>query len=385
MRIGLSFILFFTIFITIYGGVHYYIFSNIVKLIKLSLKLKIILVVLFISMTISMPLSRITEYLYPDTGKKLTLASYIWMGFIFYVFILFLIRSILLYLEKIIGILKRQELFFIKNILSNSIVLPLIILLSVITCIYSYNEALDIKINTLQIPDYRSHPVNIIQISDVHLGTIVGHERLSKIISLINDANPDILVITGDLIDSDLDNIDKLSPLLSAVKPRYGKYAVTGNHEFYAGIDKAQKFYKDAGIKLLRDEVEIIPGILNIIGVDDPAVKIIGTNIKRKDIYQLTKETDKKLFTLLLNHQPKDFDIAESLGVNMQLSGHTHNGQIFPFNLLVYIFYHPVTGLHKINNAFLYISKGTGTWGPPMRFLSQPEVTLIKITDNMKP
>jgi predicted MPP superfamily phosphohydrolase len=169
--------------------------------------------------------------------------------------------------------------------------------------------------------------------------------------------------------------------MLATVDPPLGKFAIAGNHEFYAGIRQSGRFLRAAGFKFLRNEDFELNGLINLVGVDDPAGKRrypeIGQVGKEEKI--LLADLDSERFTLLLKHRPT-VEI-ESLGrFDLQLSGHTHGGQIFPFNLITRLFYPRERGLYRLDKeSVLYVSRGTGTWGPPMRFLSPPEVTLIEL------
>jgi hypothetical protein len=157
-----------------------------------------------------------------------------------------------------------------------------------------------------------------------------------------------------------------------------GKYAVTGNHEFYAGIGPALDFTRRAGFTVLRGELAIVGGILRIAGVDDPAGEAMGAGSRRLEAETLGGEPS-SLFTLLLKHRPVLSADAQSR-VDLQLSGHTHRGQIFPFRFLVRLSYPFLAGLYaREDGGALYVSRGTGTWGPRMRFLSSPEITVIDI------
>jgi predicted MPP superfamily phosphohydrolase len=218
----------------------------------------------------------------------------------------------------------------------------------------------------------------VAQISDVHLGLIVGKSRLNRILEKVKDASPDILVSTGDLVDGQMDELDTLTDMIKNIPTTYGKFAVTGNHEFYAGLDRALAFTKKAGFTILRGKGLTISNILNIAGVDDPAGKRYVPSLLVSEKALLEKMPGDK-FTLFLKHQP--VISSESIGrFDLQLSGHTHKGQIFPFYLFTKLFYRMHSGLSKLNgNALLYVSRGSGTWGPPVRFLSPPEVTIIDI------
>ncbi|MFA6464649.1 MAG: hypothetical protein WCT30_02770, partial [Desulfurivibrionaceae bacterium] len=171
--------------------------------------------------------------------------------------------------------------------------------------------------------------------------------------------------------------LSKEVELLAAYNPRLGKFAITGNHEFYAGLQEALDFTRESGFTLLRQQRVTVGGI-NIVGVDDPTVKASDHEPVVSE-HEFLAAQPKENFTLLLKHRP-DID-PNSVGLfDLQLSGHTHKGQIFPFNLLTWFFYpHRAGELTRLHSGFLYLSRGTGTWGPPIRFLAPPEVTIIDL------
>ncbi|NIO03267.1 MAG: metallophosphoesterase, partial [Proteobacteria bacterium] len=218
----------------------------------------------------------------------------------------------------------------------------------------------------------------IVQISDVHLGLIVRHERLKRILTRFERAEPDLLVSTGDLVDGQIDSLKGLVEPLKAIKPKYGKFAITGNHEFYAGLDHALDFTEKAGFQILRGEASTIANMINIAGVDDATGEYFGL-VKGVSEKELLSQLPRDKFTLFLKHRPISDGHAQGL-FDLQLSGHTHRGQIFPFTLITRIFFSYDAGLVQLpNNSYLYTSRGSGTWGPPIRFLSPPEVTIIKL------
>jgi len=211
----------------------------------------------------------------------------------------------------------------------------------------------------------------------VHLGLTVREARLKRILARVREAQPDILVSTGDLVDGQLNHFVKEAALLAAVNPPLGKFAITGNHEFYAGLEDAAAFTEKSGFTLLRQQ-GVVVGTINVVGVDDPAITSSAQEPAAPERYVLAAQP-RENFTLLLKHRP-EIDL-ESLGLfDLQLSGHTHKGQIFPFNLLTWFFYPQRAGrLTGLESGFLYLSRGTGTWGPPIRFLAPPEVTIIDL------
>ena len=184
-----------------------------------------------------------------------------------------------------------------------------------------------VKIATSKIPVHTG-PLRIVQISDVHLGLTVGGDRLKRIMRLVREAHPDIFVSTGDLVDGRMDDQQETLELLQAITPRYGKFAITGNHEFYAGLGQALAFTKRAGFRVLRGEAVTVGDVINIVGVDDPSGPGYGSSSTGEKA--VLSSAHKERFTLFLKHRP--VVDAESAGLfDLQLSGHVHDGQIFPF------------------------------------------------------
>ncbi|MCX5812626.1 MAG: metallophosphoesterase [Proteobacteria bacterium] len=258
-------------------------------------------------------------------------------------------------------------------------VVPLICSLFVVA--YGYYEAGQIKterliIKTDKIPKEIKR-LKIVQISDIHVGLIIRQRTLEKIASEIRKINPDILVSTGDIVDGQINHLNEFIDPLKSVNPPYGKFAVTGNHEFYAGIESSLDFMRKAGFTVLRGRSVIAGGIINIAGVDDTA----GRPYSHVEISEnvLLSSLPKGLFTVLLKHKPVIDRAAIDL-FDLQLSGHTHKGQIFPFNFITRLFFPMYNGFFKLSDvSYLYVSRGSGTWGPPVRFLAPPEITVIEL------
>jgi predicted MPP superfamily phosphohydrolase len=224
-----------------------------------------------------------------------------------------------------------------------------------------------------------SPALRVAVISDVHLGALVGVRRLRAILERVRALAPDVLVSAGDLIDGQADRLDRLAALLAQYQPRYGKFAVTGNHEYFVGLEQALAFHGRAGFTMLRGDAVAVGGLITFAGVDDPIGKRLGVPAET-DEPRLFQRCPPGRFTILVKHQPRvDDRVVDS--IDLQVSGHVHKGQIFPFGLLVRLFYPLGTGLRPISDrGWLYVSRGTGTWGPPMRVAAAPEITLIEIT-----
>lgn len=300
--------------------------------------------------------------------------AYPWMGFIFLSFMAFLLAGVFSLLSRLINALLHTH---IPTLAGPGATLAIIgIVLAV--CVYGYFEARDIRIEritikTAKLPE-NVERVKIAQISDVHLGLLVRAKRLKSIVEKIQSENPDILVSTGDLVDGTFHKADKINGLMLQLRPPLGKYAVTGNHEYYAGLDDSIEFTRGMGFKMLRGETETLADTLNIAGVDDP---VAGMGAEENRL--LSSSSQNGLFTLFLKHRPEVKESSKGL-FDLQLSGHTHRGQIFPFRLIVKRVYPMLDGRYDVGKgSTLYTSRGTGTWGPPMRVLAPPEVTIIEL------
>ena len=218
----------------------------------------------------------------------------------------------------------------------------------------------------------------IVQISDIHFSIINKKELAEKIVRQINQLEPDLVVCTGDLIDRGLPNEAAVITRLNAVKTRYGMYAVTGNHEFYTGIEKATAFITQAGFKMIRNQFIPVAGWINLVGVDDPAGRNFPSEIYLQED-EILKNIPSGKMNILLKHQPSVNPNSRDL-FTLQLSGHVHKGQIFPFSLITALLYRYHSGYFELSpKSHLYVSRGTGTWGPPIRFLAPPEITVIEI------
>lgn len=235
-------------------------------------------------------------------------------------------------------------------------------------------EEVEIKIKDLQ------KPYSIVQLSDVHIGGLVDKDFIANIVKKVNALNPDVVVITGDLVDVDLEYAKPALDELKNIKSKYGNYFIVGNHEYFHGVVSIIKYVNTLNFKTLENENVYIGKEdegFNLAGVYD----VFGYNI---DAYKpdLKKALDGRLInnpTVLLSHQPKF--IEEVKDVDLMLSGHTHGGQIFPFNYLVKLQQPYVKGLHQHNEQTqIYINKGTGFWGPPMRLGASSEITHITIS-----
>lgn len=365
-------ILFLIVFFSLYGSIHLYAFLKMRSHLSLSTGLSVFIAIFMLFMTFAPLIIRIVERQgLEGAAVFLSWIGYLWMA------VLFLFFSFSIASDVVIMTLKRA---FPSASGLKPLAFYLSISLSFLFTIYGYIDARNIRIEKIEIKSEKiRRPLRIVQISDVHIGLIVRGERLKRIINKVREAGPDILVSTGDLVDGQIDRLEGIAELLSEIRPPYGKYAITGNHEYYAGLKQALSFTEKAGFIVLRGEAVYLPELnLTIAGVDDPAGKRYGLY---RDIPEekLLGGLEAGSFILFLKHRPIINSTARGL-FDLQLSGHTHKGQIFPFSILTRFYYPRDAGcLSDINGCYLYVSRGSGTWGPPVRVFAPPEVTVIEL------
>lgn len=378
--------LFIIIFILLYGGLHFYMFYKAKTALAFSTSTSIFVLLFMLVMVFAPILVRLSEKWGSEFITSLVAyVGYTWMAILVLFFCTSIVIDLLRFLVYLGGLISQRDFSSITHLTSYYFFAPL--LLSILITTYGYFEARNIHvervtIKTAKIPQGIDR-LKIVQISDVHLGVLVGEERLKKILEEVKKANPDILVSTGDLVDGEMYNMAGLMRLLIEINPRYGKFAVTGNHEFYAGIDKALDFTKNSGFTVLRGEERTVAGCLNVAGVDDPAGKPFGVHEQRSE-KELLLSLPPGNFTLFLKHRP--LVNKDAVGFfDLQLSGHAHRGQIFPFSVITRLVY-PIDhgGMQLGNGSYLYVSKGAGTWGPPIRFMAPPDIVLIELVPEEK-
>lgn len=291
----------------------------------------------------------------------------IWLGFLLY---------------SIIGFTITDILYWCKVLRSRRLRLYIPIIGTIILLIYGnikYHHP-SIERYTIELNDngerlQQSTPFRIVVASDIHLGHSTGKAQLNKYVELINGENPDLILLAGDIIDNDIRPIvnDKMDEELSRLNSTYGTYAVVGNHEYISGIDESLNFLNKTDIIILRDSVVTIADKIQIIGRDD------RSNHKRKPLESLIAQTHDTIPTLLLDHQPYNLKQADSLEIDIQCYGHTHNGQMWPLNLLIKNMYEQGSGYRKWGNSHIFVSSGLSLWGPKFRIGTQSEIIVIDL------
>ncbi|MDR1943767.1 MAG: metallophosphoesterase, partial [Synergistaceae bacterium] len=232
-------------------------------------------------------------------------------------------------------------------------------------------------------------PIKIAVISDLHLGRFVGPGHLKRVADLVNSRSPDIVLIAGDTIDDagflkNKRRKEMTASIFESLKPRLGVWAVPGNHDYYAGIEDSVSFLQSCDVKVLSDEWAAPGWEMLLIGRDDPAGGRYGRErTSLRSIISNAKTTlgpaAEHLPIVVLDHQPHNLEESRSEGVALQISGHTHRGQLFPVNFIVAWLFEKHYGPYKKGDTNYYISSGAGTWGPPIRTIGRPEVVFVSL------
>ncbi|SCG54946.1 metallophosphoesterase [Micromonospora humi] len=223
--------------------------------------------------------------------------------------------------------------------------------------------------------------LRIATVSDIHLGPLRGRAHTERIVAMINRLDADLVAVVGDLVDGSVAELGAAAEPLRDLRSRYGSFFVTGNHEYYSGVEEWVREVDRLGLRVLqneRQEIRARGGVLDLAGVND--VTADGTGLAAPADYAAALgDRDPSRPVVLLAHQPVAAHEAAKFGVDLQLSGHTHGGQMVPFNLAVKLQQPVVSGLGEVDGTKVYVTNGAGFWGPPVRVGAPPQVTLVEL------
>ncbi|MBS1198980.1 MAG: metallophosphoesterase [Proteobacteria bacterium] len=374
--------LFLTVVLTLYGAMHWYALGKAWRALPQSKSLKLALFLAGFILTLSPFFVRLLERQdWHSAAVVMAWISYTWMGFV----LLFFCVGIFIDLCRV-----AVRLFKCRWLLSEKMAFSLTGLLAFVLLGIGFYEAQNIQVEkiTITTPKLAAGQVTIAQISDLHLGPMIGARYLDRVVAKLAEIKPDIVVATGDIVDGQGDHLNSLARHFHGYRPPHGAYAVTGNHEYYVGLEHSLRFLRNAGFTVLRAESARRTGIV-LAGVDDmPRGNVQNPDI-RADVRQALTGVGREDFVVLLKHKPI---IESGAAFDLQLSGHTHGGQILPFAYPTRLINGVPTGLIPLGDGRqLYVSRGVGTWGPPIRLFAEPEITLITIksskgnSDSVKP
>ena len=382
MKAG-SFIIFFSIVLSVYGLVYYYIFRHGLQALELLPGLKPWYIGICTFSASAYLIARFLQRIYPSVlVDVMTWVGSFWIAAMVY----FLVAVLLIDLVRLI-------IYFIPGFSLSSLpgylhlkawlmagIIGLVGLVLVVGHYFAVHPRivnLDLTINKKA---GTRKSLNAVMVSDVHFGTIIGKNRVTKLVNQLNSLHPDIILFAGDLVDEDLGPVirQNLGENLTNLKAPLGVWAITGNHEYIGGAEPAVKYLQDHGIRFLRDEVVLVDSSFFLAGREDRDSKRFSS-VKRLSVEELLAKADLSYPVILMDHQPFELGKAAAAGADLQLSGHTHNGQFWPFNYITNAIFEVSHGYKKIGNTHFYVSTGYGSWGPPVRLGARPEIVQLKL------
>jgi uncharacterized protein len=378
----INFVIFFSIFLTVYSLVNFYIFIHGRQALSPYPALKAPYLALFLFLALSYIIGRILERLWLSAVSDV----FVWIGsFWLAMFFYFLLIVIVIDLARLINYILPFFHYLAKDYNKLKLTVLLISIGVALAIIVSgYINACFVRVRALDLSIAKKSNVREIKVvaaSDIHLGTIVGRKRFCRIVNKINALEPDLILLPGDIVDEDLAPVirENLGEALLNLKAKYGVYAVTGNHEFIGGVEPAVAYLQQHGVTMLRDEVVELKEGFYLIGREDRSSRQFSGRV-RKNLPELMSGIDSTCPIILMDHQPFGLEEAAENGVDLQLSGHTHHGQLWPLNFITKAIYEDSWGYLKKGNTHVYVSCGAGTWGPPLRLGSRAEIIQINLT-----
>jgi len=375
-----QFLIFLTIVLTIYSLTNLYIFLKGYHSITSSRETKILYTLIFLILASSFVAGKVLEATHSTVFSDiLNIIGGFWMGFILYAFLLLLISDIGGLVLRVPGIIGPNNILIYRKwaFLGTLLISVLLISGGFINAVIPVVKKYDVTINKFagEVKNLR-----IAAVSDVHLGSIIRKRSLRKLSEIFREMKPDVVFLLGDIVDGELGPVMRgdLLKYFTIPETADGLYAITGNHEFIGGADRTIPYIESKGIRLLKDEMVILPGGIQVIGRLDRDSRRYYSK-ERMPLEELMKNTNPKLPVILLDHQPLNLGESQKHDVDLQLSGHTHNGQMWPLNLITRKLYELSYGHLLKGSTHIIVSSGYGLWGPRIRSGSRSEVLLVNV------
>lgn len=381
---------FLVIALTIYGLINYYVAHRGAQALAAHPRAQTVFVIVYIALALSYPLGRTLRAVFEDLpaswldhvgAMHIVLMLYGFLGVVLIDFVR-LVNAFLPFLPKAVTANPGRTGLVLFVALAGA---------TVLTIIGGTLNSLRPRIRDLEVHLPRrtgtAERMTAVLVSDLHLGSIVGPSRLEKIVGRIKALGPDVVFMPGDIVDESVTERREaeLSAVMKALEPPLGLFACPGNHETYAGLERTLACYRNCGLTVLQDQAVRVGGAFVLIGRRDPSsLKRGERRLAIRDIVA-RDGLDDSLPLLLLDHQPAHLEQAEQAGVSLQLSGHTHAGQIFPLDLINRLVWELNWGGLTKGSTQYYVSSGVGTWGPPVRTGSRPEIVRLTLVFDRRP
>jgi uncharacterized protein len=374
-------VIFFIIVLCVYFLANFYIFSKGYNALPVLQNNKLVYSLTFIFVSVIFIAAKIIESKHSSVLTDiLNITGGFWLAYMLYGFLFLLVSDILLLGLRIPGILSGPDILIYRKwaFIITVGLSTLLIIGGFINAVIPVVRQYDITINK-SAGDVKT--LRIAAVSDIHIGSIIRKRSLKKMSGLMKKVKPDLVLLLGDIVDGEIGPVLRGDLLQYFVSPESadGLYAITGNHEFIGGAARTIPYIESKGIRILKDEVITLPGGIQLIGrIDRDSRRFYGK--ERMPLVELMKQTDPAKPIILLDHQPFNFDESAKYGVDLSLSGHTHNGQMWPLNYVTSMIYELSYGYLKKDKTQFIVSSGYGLWGPRVRSASRSEVLLINIT-----
>jgi predicted MPP superfamily phosphohydrolase len=367
-------VLFLIVLVTVLGGSHYYLASRLVFALHLPPAIEAALTAVLVALGISPVLYFVGErFLKPPFVRFLSWPAALWIGAGFLLLVLCAGSDLLL---LVLGAFTEAEFGVERAIAVTSIG-------AVATALSIPNAMRTPRVKRVEIALARWPAAldgyRIVQITDIHIGPILGRSFARAVTERVNSLDADLVAVTGDLVDGTVSMLRSEVAPFGALRGRDGVYFVTGNHDYYSGADTWAAYLASLGLRPLRNEHVTIArrdGSFDLAGVEDAHASQVDPR-RREDVRAALAGRDAERPVVLLAHDPSTFKRASRHAVDLQISGHTHGGQIWPFVYAVRAVIPWVAGIYRKGPSALYVSRGTGFWGPPMRFAAPSEITEI--------
>jgi predicted MPP superfamily phosphohydrolase len=373
-------IVFFSIVLTIYSLVNIYIFFKGYKALPVLQNNRLLYAITFFFLAVIFIVAKILESKHSSVITDVfNILGGFWLAFMLYGFLFFLLSDIILLALRIPGIIRGDNILLFRKwsfIIIASVSSILIIggfINALIPVIKEYNITINKSAGAIK-------TLRIAAVSDIHLGSIIRKRSIKKLSSILKDLKPDLVLLLGDIVDGEIGPVLRgdLLQYFTSPKSTDGLYAITGNHEFIGGANRTIPYIESKGIRVLKDEMVTLEGGIQLIGrIDRDSFRFYRK--ERMSLAELMKQADTTKPVILLDHQPFHLEEVARYGIDLQLSGHTHNGQMWPLNYVTSMIYELSYGYLKIRNTQFIVSSGYGLWGPRVRSGSRSEVLLINI------